>query len=446
VTLEGYASHAEFEAECQRCHDPLNSLQGELCLGCHTRTAEEIETQDGPHSLFEDVLRCFDCHSDHQGREFDLTASALEQFNHEQTSFSLIWHLVDYEARPIDCQGCHTIGQGFSTPVENCIACHGDFDAGFMTAHEQEFGRNCLDCHDGVDRMVDFDHAQTDFALLGQHASTACAECHQQGQFEDTPVECAACHSEPETHAGLFTDDCAGCHNPDDWKTALWNGDPFDHFAQFNFSLERHLLDYAGQPLRCVACHFAEGEHEVGFAQQECTDCHQQADAAFMAEHIEQFGPECIDCHDGSGRMANFDHSQFFVLDGQHADIGCESCHADRVFKGTPTECSGCHAEPPIHAGLFGLQCENCHSTQAWAPASLTSHSFPLDHGEQGLVACETCHTSSYVEYTCYGCHEHQQAETEREHAEEGISRAELSDCARCHPNGLEDEAEGDDD
>ena len=147
-----------------------------------------------------------------------------------------------------------------------------------------------------------------------------------------------------------------------------------------------------------------------------------------------------MDCHTGNGEFTNFDHNQVWLLDGQHATLQCTACHINKLFQGTARECVGCHAEPDIHVGLFGTNCTTCHTAQAWQPARLTQHTFPLDHGEQGEIACVTCHATTYTEYTCYNCHEHEPAETEHKHLEEGISREELPDCIRCHPTGLKTE------
>jgi hypothetical protein len=39
-----------------------------------------------------------------------------------------------------------------------------------------------------------------------------------------------------------------------------------------------------------------------------------------------------------------YDHiSTGFVLDGRHAEIGCDTCHAKAVFRGTPRTCAACH-------------------------------------------------------------------------------------------------------
>jgi hypothetical protein len=202
--------------------------------------------------------------------------------------------------------------------------------------------------------------------------------------------------------------------------------------------------------MTCAGCHLEGTFH--GLDTRVCADCHagktggpaDDQKAEFMSKHVEEFGETCMDCHDGVDRLSDFEHARFFPLDGKHADTACEDCHAERVFRGTPQECVACHAEPEIHAGFFGLECQLCHTTQAWTPAALSQHDFPLDHGGLGEVACETCHSGNvYVEYTCYGCHDHTPEEIQPKHLEEGISPEELPACVNCHPDG--GKAEGND-
>jgi hypothetical protein len=71
----------------------------------------------------------------------------------------------------------------------------------------------------------------------------------------------------------------------------------------------------------------------------------------------------------------------------------------------------------------------------------LTQHTFPLDHGGQGTIACETCHEQTYTEYTCTNCHEHDPVQTRELHVDEGI--LEFENCIECHATG--EEAEDDD-
>jgi hypothetical protein len=458
IALGGFDSHAAFVAQCSLCHAPLETTQDLLCLGCHTGVQEQIASGKGLHARIEQVNRCRDCHPDHRGEAYDPLLVARQNFDHSWTDFSLIRHPVNYELAALACLDCHQDAVGFAPAAELCQACHAAHDSAYFDQHNLDFGSNCLDCHDGLDTLVRFEHQQTSFPLEGQHASLRCADCHgfesphylaQDSQvrltaamFEETPAECAGCHQEPAAHLGIFDPDCAACHTSDGWLPATLAGEPFEHAASTGFSLIHHALDYTGQPLTCQGCH--QGGFEEMNAQT-CIDCHgslvgefDEARGAFMLDHLARYGEQCLACHDGIDRMRGFDHAAVFPLDGAHERLECAACHQEHNFAGTPSQCAQCHAEPQIHAGFFGLNCQNCHTTQAWTPAVLLSHSFPLDHGEDGVVACQTCHPATYIEYTCYGCHEHQPDEIREEHLDEGISLEELPACAQCHPNGEE--------
>ncbi len=452
VTVGTATSHAEFEMDCRECHVPFRGINAARCEECHTTVGDERATRSGLHGSDHvgDTTRCQDCHREHQGRTADLLADARKQFNHSTLVFSLARHVRDYAQKPLvtQCATCHT-GASFATEMSSCTLCHGAHDQVFMLDHTAAFGSGCLACHDGTDTMTGFDHGQTDFPLKALHATVACAECHTaEVAPPDAPTECAACHAESiASHAGMFGADCAACHTPAGWSPATLDTATFDHKST-GFELTSHATDYDGTPFTCRTCHtgmvnFTE-QGAFTFDQQRCVECHTQADAAFMTQHTQEFGLDCLSCHDGSGNMKNFDHANFFVLDGQHATLTCEQCHVQKKFKGTSKECVSCHAEPQVHLGIFGADCAACHTTSAWTPARLTQHAFPLDHGEQGEVACATCHPSTYPAYTCYGCHEHVEAEIVREHAEENIRGEKLNDCMACHANGQKENEGGD--
>ena len=433
IELGGFNSHTDFEKDCKLCHQPLKSNQGELCLDCHEGIRQELGDKRGLHSKMERIQRCFECHSDHRGRTFDPTSDALDEFDHSITSFSLDWHQVNYDTIPMNCLSCHQQKPDFQLSLDSCTGCHADHDMEFMTKHIVEFGENCLDCHDGADKMVNFDHSTSAFPLTGAHFETTCASCHQAGKFAGTPTECIQCHKEPEVHFGLFLQDCSTCHNTGDWVPAFYEERPFDHVGLSDFSLVRHKKDYSGNSLACTSCH----QEELSRTDlQTCVNCHGDYDNKFMRVHLNQFGEGCLDCHDGVDRLSNFDHNNFFLLEGRHAEIDCQACHVDNNYIGTPSECVQCHEEPEIHAGFFGLQCEYCHSSIAWTPAKLITHQFPLDHGSQSSLACENCHTNVYSEYSCFGCHDHQPDGIRESHQELAISSEELGSCFICHPAG----------
>jgi hypothetical protein len=444
IQIHGYSSHADFEKQCKLCHEPLRTNLAEKCVLCHTGIQLQAESGQGLHAKIANLDRCQDCHPEHQGRQFDPTQASYLIFDHSITDFNLVWHQVDFDTTPMGCVACHT-GEQYSK-VQNvvCVDCHSNHDAQFMQAHRQDYGEDCLECHDGLDSMINFDHSATAFSLDGRHTQVKCTDCHKNGQLKGTPQACEQCHQEPTIHQGMFSVECQGCHTSQGWTPALLDGQPFNHATTTGFSLAHHELDYAGLSLSCNVCH-TSGDWKL--TEQTCISCHSQENQIFMDQHQEQFGTACLDCHDGVDRLSNFDHANFFPLEGRHAEIDCLGCHMDqsgnKLFRGTPIECVQCHAEPEIHAGIFGLQCQYCHGVIAWSPASLREHRFPLNHGLENTALqseCTTCHTGDYVEYTCYGCHDHQSEATAEIHARDGIPVQDLPACASCHPLGLVEE------
>jgi hypothetical protein len=433
MTSGKFATHAEFENECVRCHQPLQVRQGELCLQCHVEIADEIRGAVGSHGAIESALACYECHSDHNGKDFDPIKGAMEKFDHSIASFNLRWHQIGYDTLPMSCDDCHTTAPEFSFFAETCEGCHITNQKEFMEQHKIDFGRNCIDCHDGIDRMIDFDHQNTNFPLDGEHLKVPCAGCHQEADFENTATGCSDCHLEPAEHLNQFDPDCSACHNTLSWSPALLDGQSFEHASVTAFSLAHHHVDYSGDVLACLDCHSQTG-YEI--STNVCLACHSSEAPGFMDEHTGLFGGACLDCHDGVDRLSDFDHDARFALQGRHAEIECESCHGGKVFRGTPVECVRCHDEPEIHAGFFGLKCEYCHSADAWTPAHIRIHIFPMDHGNESGSDCQLCHIQVYQEYTCYGCHDHQPEEITEIHQALKISPEDLTNCAKCHPSG----------
>jgi len=461
VELSGYDSHTMFEGDCHLCHKPLEVPQGSLCMNCHENVAQQKNSHLGTHSYIKSLENCARCHSDHRGQRFDPTTAAFEKFDHSRTEFSLAKHQYGSEAAFIDCYTCHEDRVNFSVIGKSCKSCHAEGDMGFVSQHIGQYGNNCLICHDGVDRMVAFNHDSTDFPLDGGHDGVSCNQCHQINEstnlqrsalntsgvflirdshagsserdpFTDTPRECESCHKEPPLHESLFPVECSQCHTTEAWSTAKLNDVNFNHSTQTDFTLDHHRQDFSGAEINCTECH---GEQFDNIQINTCIGCHEQDSEKpeFITAHSEQYGKACLDCHDGIDRMENFNHDGIFRLEGNHTEIDCTACHSDFVFSGTPRECYECHTEPEIHAGFFGQKCQYCHNQSEWSPALLSVHIFPLEHGSQEPLLCQSCHKDRYTEYTCYGCHEHQPETVLTSHLQAGIPELEIPVCITCH-------------
>jgi hypothetical protein len=267
--------------------------------------------------------------------------------------------------------------------ADRCVACHTDiavqmFDVaqlhGAITQKDSTLA--CRDCHPehrGKNASLTvlgnnvFPHDVLGYSLNGHQRNVngklfECSDCHGDDITTFASDTCQTCHRQidivfAQTHLLTFGEDCLVCHDGIDTY-----GDDFDH-NKFSFQITgKHV------GLDCSRCHVnARSVSDLQVTLQDCYSCHHQDDP-----HDLVYGAGCIECHSTEGwTPADFDHNlSAFKLDGAHIHVPCESCHTNQIFKGTPSTCISCHAEPDVHAGRFGADCASCHTTAAWTPAS----------------------------------------------------------------------------
>lgn len=353
------------------------------------------------------------------------------------------------------CEACHSAPWDSVTMGDLCADCHGeiavqmrDMVALHGALYQQDPKLECRDCHtehNGADAPLtgmqagEFPHELLGFSLNGhrltvRHEPFTCADCHHEDISTFASDSCDACHRQMEpvfarAHLLSFGAACLGCHD---------GVDRFDE--RFDHNVLSFKLTGKHSKVACVQCH-VDARSLVDFqsAPQDCYSCHRTDDP-----HETRFGTDCAACHTTEGwQDAAFDHGlSSFPLTGAHVNVDCEACHATGQFAGLSDQCVACHGEPDFHIDAFSASCVDCHSTTAWLPASYDRpHTFPMNHeGAEGI--CQSCHPNSLNTYTCYECHEHDEAEVRSEHLKEGISN--FQDCMECHPDGRKHE--GDDD
>ncbi len=402
--IGGVTSHAQIGTACAKCHPaPWESVtMDERCLVCHAEISAQLADLTSMHGVMikNQNISCRACHIDHRGANAALTDMQSGSFPHDSTGYSLNSHKRRSDGQVFSCNDCHGEDITRFDPAI-CSTCHTQMDKGYMTAHTLAYGTACRDCHDGIESIGKaFDHNLAPFKLDGQHAGLNCTKCHLTVQtasdFKSAPSNCDACHLKDDTHQGEFGKDCAVCH-----QTTGWTPSTFDH------NLTAFKLDGKHTAAECSDCHLNKVFKGTATA---CFSCHQQDD-----EHQGKYGPDCGACHKAAGwEPATFDHNlSAFKLDGAHANIVCEKCHINNVFKGTPVECSACHQDPAFHLGMFrGVTCSECHNSSAWSPAVYNA-SHPeitneeggrgVNHGGEG---CRSCHTVNLSTATCTKCHE----------------------------------------
>lgn len=190
----------------------------------------------------------------------------------------------------------------------------------------------------------------------------------------------------------------------------------------------------------CFACHAPL----QGAVEARCTSCHTVGDIGILTvagAPVSRSRP-----------MAPFHQGL--------ADTDCMSCHTDHPLASlTPPHshtfahamltpaigaaCSSCHTPPTdvMHAAPVA-QCGSCHTQTSWAAAAIDHTRFFALTGPHD-VACTSCHTTAgdFTQYTCFSCHEHQEADLIREHREEGI--ANITNCVSCHRDAHGEGGEG---
>ncbi len=387
-----HQTHREYENQCEKCHESFNKgAQDTLCLDCHEEQAADIDKAEGYHGrIMVEGQTCNQCHTEHEGRTFDIVGMDRGHFDHGKTDF-----VLEGAHKSTECSRCHEPEKYWREAPSDCHACHEQDDH-----HKGKLGENCEDCHVS-DSWLDttFDHDDTDFILNGAHATTSCLACHPANHYDETPSDCASCHTSDDTHGGVRGIACEDCHT-----VSAWDELSFDHDRDTEFSLIAAHKDTA-----CESCHHRASEF-TWTAGNECIACHRIDDT-----HAGRNGEHCDDCHNVSDGWDNneFDHNKDtdFSLQGAHKEAPCEACHRGSLETELSSECIGCHKAVDVHEGVEGKSCDRCHSDEEWANARGFDHSltnFPL-LGMHSLTACSSCHEDhkfAEAELECEACHE----------------------------------------
>lgn len=470
------SAHSGLEglSNCTQCHTAGNRVQPTNCLSCHTILKARIDAGKGLHAN-NNYKNCFDCHSEHHGRKYDLIYfnNGIENFDHRKTGYEL----KDSHAE-LQCRDCHkaefitdksvflekgkVLDRTFLGLKQACATCHTD-------VHKGELGNQCQDCHGETSwkPAPGFDHNNTSFKLTGLHINLKCIACHSDyGKSNVEPksisfkvaafAECSSCHNDP--HEGKLGNRCMDCHNTSGF-TRLNRGVSFDH------DITRFPLRGRHSSLECQVCH-KPGTPKRGIEFAECMDCHSDPHRGQFADHSSR--GNCADCHSVEGfKPADFtmmDHqSTSFPLEGAHRAIPCFACHMEKEpqilragqspamnrFNIAAENCTSCHTD--IHAGSVDpymastQSCLGCHTNDSWTSVRF-DHSqtgFALE-GQHQNVECSSCHQTDTArargelvfitaQSSCQDCHEdvHQQ-QFEQKIVMDG-KIIQLTDCSRCH-------------
>lgn len=272
---------------CVECHDSATTLVfkpiGNECIECHRD--DYLATQNPNHALSGFSLNCDECHD-----PFGMGWEDITGINHDFFPLTL-GHDIQ------DCSQCHDVSN-FSDISADCFACHMEDYAQTTNPNHQSAGfpNDCIQCHTTnpgwMPAVVNHDF----FPLVQGHDIQNCNDCHIDGNFNNTPTDCFACHeddynqtTDPNHIAAGFPTDCAECHtlNPG-WMPANWDHDGM-YFPIYSGKHE-------GEWNECIDCH----QNPNNYSIFTCLNCHDKPQTNEEHEGVSGYVYEsnaCLQCH-----------------------------------------------------------------------------------------------------------------------------------------------------
>lgn len=439
-----HAAHARWEGDCFTCHVEDLGAPSERCTRCHDpKTGEKVCFEGFANHHTDRGLRCLECHTEHRGRNGDLTRPdhaiakgecARCHKGHVGPDFAYATHTSHpkdtlhrhHALWQGDCGVCHSEGGG--TPSERCTVCHEPetdkpvrFDG--FAAHHVDKTLDCLECH--VEHHGPEAATTKASHTINRGECTVCHErhvgpdfayptrlTHPENTIHATHVrwgqDCSTCHAEG---GGTPSKLCAECHEP--------NADGTNPFVGF-------AAHHTWADLDCIDCHLEHRSADGNLTRPghaitdgECGTCHARHVGADFAYPVRKTHPE---------KSLHADHAKW--------QRECTACHAKTG--GTPSnQCVVCHEPGTNHPVTFrgfaahhtyaDLDCLDCHLEHRGRDGAI------LRPGKSIQTAgCKTCHERHVGPYHTYAL----AADRHPEAALHPSHERWVADCASCHAPG----------
>jgi hypothetical protein len=410
-------------------------LAGTDCSACHSSSTYAVGTF-GPSNMTQArhafvSTNCVTCHE--AGLSFYMGAASptLQGRPADHTAGQMV--------APNNCSICHTTANWNSTALpaghmpnpgnQACTVCHTAAPANYTTLAANAvlhtgITSGCITCHGApaATAPVFYLNFTPKSALLSPvhipTGSTPCEDCHSNTvftSFSGTTMSsskhslmfafigstCDACHnrvtpalsfygvsnltirptSDPHNKGSALTNDCSGCHNPNNW-----DGGAAKKTAKAQAATNSKIGSVVNPPStpHNAARSVAAGADRSGQVRQ--LGAAARAAPAFSHAGVVS---NCVSCHNGvlaPGKPAVHIAS----------NNACENCHTTFAWlparfdhRGVAAACAGCHngitaPGKPIRHVQTAQDCGACHGTITWAAAAF-SH--------LGISAtCQSCH------------------------------------------------------
>ncbi|HET6613209.1 MAG TPA: hypothetical protein VFG83_14530 [Kofleriaceae bacterium] len=416
--------------DCEDCHKEKNRQGLRTYMGLDS-TCGSCHKKDSPHkSTAARMMKCERCHT----QSIWNPNKRVMDFDHNKKSDASF--PIEGSHKDVSCGKCHPKSRfklQFKDPG-SCANCHD-------SPHDRHlFGtKKCDSCHSPRFRRlkdIRFDHGrQTHFDLVGAHARLDCYGCHTDRLGKKKPKkQCESCHADDNKHKNRFSEfgnppACGKCHSSSTWKKPF----SFNHNRETKFALTGKHAEvecrkchrgkdpsdferFDPKTVGCMGCHEHTNVHNKQYTDDKCLGCHKMAGGI-------QITPQARETYHGP-------KSRFPLVKG-HANVPCEKCHKNDVYKATPMECGVMCHEDSLHQGRLGNKCTNCHEPGDFSASRFdhaTDTDWPLIGFHQSVPSCEECHPGRVYKdtpKTCgvAGCHGEDDAHNDKLG----------DDCGKCH-------------
>jgi hypothetical protein len=444
-------SHLEGMSNCTQCHELGQKISNDKCLACHKPLKARTDAGKGYHSSTEiKGKQCIKCHSDHNGKKFEIIRFNKDNFDHALTGFKL--QGAHKEKKCDDCHKKDFIAKkeirdkkftflGLNT---KCLNCHED-------QHQKTLSTDCTNCHNNNKfKPADkFEHDKAKFTLKGKHKEVDCSKCHKTIRKSEKPFQqfaglefknCSSCHE--DVHKNKFGQNCTKCHNESSFHVIAG-------LSGFNHNKTNFPLNGQHRNLDCKKCHKTKLTDPV--KHNNCYTCHEDYHEGQLIKN--NIKTDCKECHTtNSFKNSSFgieSHSKTkFKLEGAHMATPCFACHKKNnaekwTFRIKGEKCVDCHEDR--HYGFISekyypeTNCLSCHKTDTWSDVAFdhAKTKFKLD-GAHKNKTCRDCHFKpndkgktiqkfKTLKSDCLSCHKDEHAGQFDENGK--------TDCLKCHQN-----------
>ncbi len=442
------SNHASFGDNCSTCHDPLEGVSNEKCSTCHEKYGDDVGIHTfTSHYLYRsgDFTRvvpsenegpCFQCHTEHVGRENPITMVSDDQclacheygsFNDDHPEFQFARDEVEDEANLKFPHGLHVIQvrarKELNDVEQTCLYCHNAEPDGKNFA-PLSFETHCSTCH--LTTAVATDWLETTTPSTPDVAGVYTLQTIQQLQgpgsiwsYYVNPNEFRSrgdqIRKSPVYHEdrwilenlkrlrGMLYPSQGGLA---DLINASADVDPQDVrqvYEEALATLESYAEELRNQPDRRIQAELDQLEGLLATVRARLRDPYAPLDETQFAVSRADLNP-------------NLSQAQIDALDQVVDGITrpCQKCHVVEnatIVRAQANQNVLHRADFDHGAHIIQLRCLDCHNQLPMAEAFTTGNTpdRSVDHaGIQNLptiAECQSCHAPRKASNTCVTCH-----------------------------------------